>query len=342
MTLLTLINSEAEKEMKREYKFVAAAKALGSLVVGEANPLTGWPGILVIATSSGDLPIALHVSSISSHSRRSYEKRFQNPANASPVTDEKGALPILVGLDNDVDPSVFVAVDGRSRTGRRARFSILFHDHIIQEAKAIGWSTYESSTGERVYAFIPSLLPVFVEQLIHDEILPGNDIVAAAISSGVLDKENSPPEQTFAAKRASKVVNVLVRKAGAGRKIKSAYGNECAMCGLGLNLLEGAHILPVEAPGATDEIWNGIALCRNHHSAFDNHLIWIDPNSYELLLHPIFHETATMNAGTQAFITSTYNRLALPVGRRNLPRPDMFVQRYEYFSEKYKWVKASK
>ncbi|PHV21327.1 hypothetical protein CSQ92_18430 [Janthinobacterium sp. BJB446] len=327
--------------MKREAKFINATNALGTLVVGDRKQRTGWPGIVTIQTPSGNESIALHVSSISSHSRKSYEKRFQNPADSVPVSDEKNtALPILIGLDNDENPTVFVAVDGRSRVGRIARFSILFHDSIIAEAKSKGWAVYESSTGESVYAFVPSLLPAFVEQLIHHEILTPNELSSTAAASGVLDTTNDNAETTQAANRASKAVNVLIRKAGAGRKIKSAYGNQCAMCGLALNLLEGAHVFPVEAAGSNDEIWNGISLCRNHHGAFDNHLLWIDPKSYEIKFHPNVHKEAKKNIGAKHLLESTNKSLTLPAKAIDLPRPEMFEKRYIYFSEHYTWVKA--
>ena len=33
--------------------------------------------------------------------------------------------------------------------------------------------------------------------------------------------------------------------------------------------MEGAHIIPVREEGSSDEVWNGIALCPNHHELFD-------------------------------------------------------------------------
>ncbi|MCX7309927.1 MAG: HNH endonuclease, partial [Afipia sp.] len=58
----------------------------------------------------------------------------------------------------------------------------------------------------------------------------------------------------------------------------SAYRNRCAMCGMQLRLLDGAHILPVAEPDSTDETSNGIALCALHHRAFDKSLVTFDPD----------------------------------------------------------------
>lgn len=56
-------------------------------------------------------------------------------------------------------------------------------------------------------------------------------------------------------------------------RVLTAYGNQCAFCRVQLGLLDAAHILPVAAPDSTDEVTNGIALCKLHHYAYDSNLI---------------------------------------------------------------------
>jgi putative restriction endonuclease len=60
-------------------------------------------------------------------------------------------------------------------------------------------------------------------------------------------------------------------------RVLDAYRNRCAMCGIQLRLLEGAHILPVAEPASTDETANGVALCALHHRAYDRSLVTFDP-----------------------------------------------------------------
>ena len=50
------------------------------------------------------------------------------------------------------------------------------------------------------------------------------------------------------------------------------------MCGIQLELIEAAHIIPHSDERGTDEVNNGICLCRLHHGAYDNSLIFIDEN----------------------------------------------------------------
>lgn len=60
-------------------------------------------------------------------------------------------------------------------------------------------------------------------------------------------------------------------------------GGECAACGLQVEvLLDAAHLCGVEE-GGSDDARNGIALCRNHHRAFDRQLFGIDPVSLALV-----------------------------------------------------------
>lgn len=55
------------------------------------------------------------------------------------------------------------------------------------------------------------------------------------------------------------------------------YGAKCAACDLAVEaLLEAAHILGV-SDGGSDDPRNGLALCRNHHRAFDALLLAVDP-----------------------------------------------------------------
>lgn len=327
---------------QRIRKFRTAAGLLGPLVIGEVDPGDGWPGSLTIQTQTGNEKLALHVSGVSPHARRPYEKRFQNPGSdpRPPVSDLAGtALPILLGLDDSAQPSVFVAADGRSRLGRATRFSILFHERILAEARTNGWAVYESSNGEKIYAFLPALLPAFVEQTLADEMLPIEQVVEAASASGAADTPQDQPEaMAAAAARATKAVKILVRKAGAGRRIRSAYAHTCAMCGIGSNLLEGAHIFPVEAPGSTDEVWNGLSLCHNHHGAFDQHLIWVDPATKAIKLHPSLLEEALTNAGTRHFVESTRAQLEPPAQAAHRPRREMFESRYAHYEGKYAWA----
>ena len=79
-------------------------------------------------------------------------------------------------------------------------------------------------------------------------------------------------------------LNRKVRDARFKRNIFFLYKGRCAICGLQARLTESAHIIPVKEEG-TDELTNGILLCRNHHKAYDSGLLAISPRYIIVLNH---------------------------------------------------------
>jgi len=69
-----------------------------------------------------------------------------------------------------------------------------------------------------------------------------------------------------------------VRGLAFARVVKRAYHYQCAACGLrilfdGISLVDAAHIIPF-AVSRDDDPCNGMALCKNHHWAMDQELIF--------------------------------------------------------------------
>ena len=292
---------------------------------------SGWPAMGLLATEEGQVPLAVHVSIVGPHARKPYEFRFQNPGNRTPVEGANG-YPLLVGLAEDGN-SILVVVDGQSRVGREARFSILFNRSIITEAAAQGISTYVSGTGERIIAVRPQLFPSAFDLIRQGIDVPVGELQQAASASGFLDDFSQA-----SAERARRAASVLVRHHAFGRRVREAYNNKCALCGLGINLVAGAHILPASAPGSPDETWNGLALCGNHHTAFDNHDIWIDPNSGAVRFSPRIRAEAEVGPSVETFVAMTQEELAPPLNAADRPRAEMFEHRYEYYGDAYDWV----
>ena len=48
------------------------------------------------------------------------------------------------------------------------------------------------------------------------------------------------------------------------------------MCGIQLELVEAAHIIPHAHVKGTDQVNNGVTLCTLHHKAYDNGLIYFN------------------------------------------------------------------
>lgn len=71
----------------------------------------------------------------------------------------------------------------------------------------------------------------------------------------------------------------LKRSLGFATKVLGEFGHQCAVCQTQLTIVEAAHIIPVHDPKGSDEVWNGLALCRNHHSLFDRRILLVDPSA---------------------------------------------------------------
>ena len=296
-----------------------------------------WPALGSIVQTDGTVvPISAHISVVTTHSRKEYERRFQNPSAAPPVLNADG-LPVLIGIDYEPNP-VLVVADGRSRVGREKRFSILFNVSLLQEARAKGVASYVSSTGEVIYACLPELLPTLVDLFKYDadEDTSISDLQVAVDASGMLEADD---EEEGAAERARRTTSSLVRKGAFGRKVKEAYSGKCAMCGIDLMVVSGAHIYPASAPGSQDKVWNGISLCGNHHVAFDNFDIHIHPTSMKLSYSKRALDAAKANPATDRFVKETFAHLALPTDKKMHPRKDMIENRYEHYSNQYEWTK---
>ena len=112
------------------------------------------------------------------------------------------------------------------------------------------------------------MFPVYVDHRRGSFSLKVEDVTRLIEASGALD---DPAAQL----RARIATSRLLRDARFRKKVVSAYDARCAMCGLDLDLVVAAHILPVAAPGSMDIVPNGIALCENHHRLFDSHRVLI-------------------------------------------------------------------
>jgi putative restriction endonuclease len=110
------------------------------------------------------------------------------------------------------------------------------------------------------------------------------------------------------------------RSAAFRRKVHQVYGGQCAVCGVrrespqGTTEVEAAHIYPRSENGS-DDIRNGLALCKLHHWALDSGWMAIN-NNYELL---VADEPGL--DGYEEFVAYEDEELRLPDEQRLKPHP---------------------
>jgi hypothetical protein len=314
----------------------------GGLTILDAR--SGWPALGTVEVGDSRVPVAVFVAPIglSQRGRDDVERRFQNPDSDRPIVVPPDHVPLLLGVWTD-DPlvavlnPVLVLADADRRRGLTTRYSVFVRLEALQTATVQGWAESVSEVGERMILFHPGLLPSIAFATSVGVALPERDAAIAVSASGLLEK--APDPLAFdAAERARRSVLSLVRDARFARDVVRAYAGLCALCGLDLGLVQGAHIYPASAPGSSDEIWNGVCLCSNHHAAFDRHLLWIDPDDRAVIVNPVVVEQAADNSAAATFVQLTSSTLRPPDDPTSAPAADMFVRRYEYFEGRYDWV----
>lgn len=101
-----------------------------------------------------------------------------------------------------------------------------------------------------------------------------------------------------------------------------------------LGLVDAAHILPVEVPGSTDNVHNGLALAPTIHRAFDSMLIYLSEDYRMLLNKDRANELSAQGlAGGLAALRRHLGPIRLPANRALYPDPRM-IRRANAFRER--------
>jgi 5-methylcytosine-specific restriction endonuclease McrA len=112
---------------------------------------------------------------------------------------------------------------------------------------------------------------------VEKNLLPTKSFEVQRIAKKLI--ESPRPQNYYPFDREKRVSRVTressLRTRGFRQAVIESYDCKCAVCGLKINSpdslsweVEAAHIVPHRSMGR-DDIWNGIALCRLHHWAFD-------------------------------------------------------------------------
>ncbi len=232
-----------------------------------------------------------------------------------------------------------MAFPGGRQIGRNERWNETFFQPFLADAARNGWALYERPLAgggtEPLHAFVPALLMNYLDMIGSDVPSLEPAIVNVAVSgSGLLGAE----ADNAARKRAVQTISKLLRDRRFGERQRVAYSGACAMCGLTLNLNQGAHVYPVESGEGTDHVSNGFYACLLHHKAFDDHRIFVDPASLAIRLHPEILAEAAVTEANQKFVDSTFTHLVVPADPAHRLDPEWLRKRYGYYEGKYAWA----
>lgn len=241
---------------------------------------------------------------------------------------EPGETTLLLGWHAGY--GVFVGFDITKHVGQDAASpSIQIREEALSSAHTHSFAVHLRANGEIAVAFRPEFL---VDYALN---------VKALHASGVIDQDTALLNKldtitdgqvdAVTAVERKRVISQIVRKYrdhDFRSRVLSAYGHRCAACGVQLELIDAAHIIPVVEPGSTDETTNGIAFCKLHHAAYDRNLVSFDHRYRIEVSHSEVNRLAEANlaGGLKQFRRDLLAAIILPSDRRDYPNPDYIKQ----------------
>lgn len=106
--------------------------------------------------------------------------------------------------------------------------------------------------------------------------------------------------------RRAGIVGGFVRSQRFKREVLSVFGHVCVICGISQNLssehsaAEAAHIVPRASRG-TDNLHNGLCLCKIHHWAFDKGFISISETHTICVTPAVLHNPTQLGRNLLSF-----------------------------------------
>lgn len=120
---------------------------------------------------------------------------------------------------------------------------------------------------------------------------------------------------------------------GFRERVIAAYQSQCAFCQLRHEeLLDAAHIIPDKDKEGVPSVNNGLALCKIHHAAFDQHIIGVTPD-YEIKVKGnVLREKdgPMLKHGIQELQDK---KLILPRSKKAWPNQELLDMRYQKFRD---------
>ncbi len=225
--------------------------------------------------------------------------------------------PPIVILGYFADKNVFTAWDPhfiQKRLNKKQTISLYTRFSKQEKATQQKIVSYRDNNAHSVITFQPRYLGLYLENLLTIHFLNDSSLDALIDESDVCDfnNENGSLDSD---KGKLLITHTRYRRSPSFRKkVYEAYDYTCAMCGMQLELIEAAHIVPKSHKKGNDEVTNGISLCALHHTAYDRSLLYFDEQFYILVNKEKIEylRTLKLDAGIEKFNNLLVDKLILP------------------------------
>ncbi len=242
---------------------------------------------------------------------------------------QEGVKTIVVGW-SETD-QIFVGFDVAKHLlwmqGRSPSFQI--RRETVTAAAVSGFCPQLRGNLEIAIAFRPDFFGAYVQELesLHaaaqraEDLQSLQEIAAEPADHWILDIPPGPRRVEL------QQIQRKIRDQRFRKNVLSAYHFRCAMSGIQLDLLDAAHLIPVEHVKGTDETKNGICLSAIHHRAFDQGLLGIRKDYSIVFNDRRLNELKSLgwHDGIDLFKSTLRQRIILPVAPQLRPDPDYLV-----------------
>jgi len=233
------------------------------------------------------------------------------------------------------DFSVFVGWEARRHATFGFSATVQIKEATLEEARRTGWAVERARNDEVRVAFNPANLFHYLELTIQADRVRKSGVFREAFfvfhtpnqRPASMPKNKTDVQAELNKVRGERLVRRIERDRKFSGEINKQFGFACAICGTQLKIVDGAHIIPVNVQGSTDRIWNGLALCPNHHRLFDTFAFTIAPDlTIKLQMQTIERlQKSKRNGGVKAAL--------IKFGDQRL-RPPSFFQRDRMLTRK--------
>lgn len=244
---------------------------------------------------------------------------------------EPGCRTLLGGWSDEFGVYAFWDPRRHVRFSRRSP-SLQVVSETLETAGSVGIATYIRPTqqgAEVVVSVSPDSLLWYVQNGLPIHNSEGDAPAVVDLAEATPEEERSfldQSESDIQAARRYDLVQTMraYRDARFKPAVLRAYGHRCAVCGYALKLVDAAHIVPVSYPQSTDDVTNGLALCRLHHGAYDNGLIGVR-SDYRVITNPHIEGRLgdlRLDMGLDEFKARLPKLIRLPTHPEVRPSPD--------------------
>jgi len=218
--------------------------------------------------------------------------------------DTQGAYTVLLGYSPDY--GVFVGWEAGLYRNFAYSANVQVREELLASARETGWAVAPPRRSQddvevRV-AFSPGNLGHFIKFSRQADSQGARGVWREAVflaNTPTLEVEPLPEQagdlvRYTERQRARFASTRFARDTRFAPLVKEQFDYACALCAVQLEIVEAAHIVPVFQAGSSDDIWNGLALCPNHHTLFDAVSFVVRP---DLIVH--------VDPETVAFLTES-------------------------------------